>query len=172
MLYNDSTHFKWGFEVEHLASRKIEAFKLLLDPGLPKPLHIPVTVVQAELKRLKKTAVEVTRDFMRSLYQWALIHIEDLHLADYLEIVAVKFVVSMPAVWPEKARLATLQVSADFTSKLRETNQFSLPKAARDAGIDPIIQIDEPKAAAFFTLQSAAARGIGLQVSSNALSKR
>ncbi|KAL9043671.1 MAG: hypothetical protein Q9214_003148 [Letrouitia sp. 1 TL-2023] len=164
MLYNDSTHFKWGFEVEPLASGRIEAFKLLLDPDLPKPLYISAMGVQTELNRLKKTAVEVTGDFMKSLYQWALTHIEDRHLADYLKIVAVKFVVSMPAAWPEKARHATLQVSADFTLELREANQFTLPKAARDGGIDPIVQIDEPKAAAFFTLQSAVGESAGLQV--------
>jgi hypothetical protein len=122
MLYDRPSQFKWGFEVGQLASNKIEAFKLFLDPGLPKPLYISAMVVQTELNRLKKTAVDVTRDFMRSLYQWALTHIEDQHLNEYLEIVTVKFVVSMPAVWPEKARQATLQVSANFPLELLETN--------------------------------------------------
>ncbi|KAL9606970.1 MAG: hypothetical protein Q9167_008069, partial [Letrouitia subvulpina] len=128
MLYNNSNDFKWGFEVEHLADRKIGAFKLFLDPDLPKPLYISAMGMQTELNRLKKTAVEVTRDFLRSLYQWTLTQIEDHHMADYLEIVAVEFVVSMPAIWPEKARLATLQVSADFTMAQEEANQFTLPQ--------------------------------------------
>jgi hypothetical protein len=42
-----------------------------------------------------------------------------------------------------------------------------LSKAARDAGIDPIIQIKEPEAAALFALQSATGASAGLQVNGN-----
>lgn len=111
MVYSRPDEFKWGFEVGQLASNKIEAFKLLLDPSLKQPLYTSAVAVQKELNRLKKTAADATRDFMRSLCQWALSHIEDRHSADYFEISTLRFVLSIPAVWPEKAKRDTLKVS-------------------------------------------------------------
>jgi hypothetical protein len=53
--------------------------------------------------------------------------------ADYLEMCQKQFVLSVPAVWSDKAK-------------------FMTQKAAKQAGIFPITLIKEPEAAAMYTL--------------------
>lgn len=128
---NNKRQFAWGAQKHKHA--KIEGMKLLLDPGQETPLYIPETNTVAELKKLGKPATEVVTDYITSIYAHALNRIESKVPAEYLKMCQKKFVVTVPAVWSQKAMDATRA-------------------AAKHAGIHPISLIKEPEAAALYTL--------------------
>jgi hypothetical protein len=110
--YEDPTAFKWGYELDRTTKERIEGIKLLLDPDQPKPLYVPPVNAQAELKKLGKPAIDVATDYIQAIYQHALRKIEGKYPKSYLDMLDKQFVLSVPAVWSDKAKTATLRVSA------------------------------------------------------------
>ncbi|EKD16179.1 hypothetical protein MBM_05473 [Drepanopeziza brunnea f. sp. 'multigermtubi' MB_m1] len=121
----------WGAQKHK--SDIVQGVKLLLDPNQPRPLYLPESTVKMDLRRLGKPPVEVAADFIRSMYQHAMEKIESTIPSDYLRMCQKKFVLTVPAVWSDKAKAVTIQ-------------------AAKRAGIYPIKLIKEPEAAAMYTL--------------------
>ena len=108
---SQNRRYQWGYELAHsLAADKIEGIKLLLDPDHPKPLYVPQTNTKAELRRLGKPAIDVAADYIAALYKHALSKIEQAWPADYLQMLEKQFVLSVPAVWSDKAKDSTLKV--------------------------------------------------------------
>jgi len=112
LKYTNPTNFVWGHSATSTAPGTIEAFKLLLDSTLPKPLYLASSLVQTELRKAKKTAADATKDFIGALYVHALEIIGNKHAEKYLEVLRVKYVVSIPAGWPAKATAEILKVRA------------------------------------------------------------
>ena len=100
--------FTWGAQKHK--NPMIEGLKLLLDPGQETPLYIPETNTAAELKKLGKPPIDAATDYMTSIYKHALTRIESVVPSDYFQMCQKKFVVSVPAVWSDKAKNATLTV--------------------------------------------------------------
>jgi hypothetical protein len=87
--------------------------KLLLDPDQVKPVYVPATNTKSELKKLGRPAVEVAADYIRALHDHALERIATKVPGSYLENdVRKKYVMSVPAVWSDKAKDTTLRVRA------------------------------------------------------------
>lgn len=96
------------------------------------------------MAKLVKPPVEMAADYIRSMYQHAMDHIATKVPEDYLQNeVKKKFVISVPAVWSDKAKDATL-------------------RAAKLAGMNPATLIKEPEAAALYTLHVLQERGLGV----------
>lgn len=132
--------FTWGAQQHKHA--KIEGIKLLLDPDQDKPVYVPATNTRAELSKLGKPPIEVAADYIRSIYEHAMERIATKVPENYLENdVQKKFVISVPAVWSDKAKDSTL-------------------RAAKLAGIYPATLIKEPEAAAMYTLHVLQDRGL------------
>ena len=110
--YDTPNDFRWGFELNRTTKERIEGIKLLLDPDQPKPLYVPAINTEAELKRLGKPALAVASDFISAIFQHALRKIESKYPKSYLELLDKQYVLSVPAVWSDKAKDATLRVSA------------------------------------------------------------
>lgn len=113
ILYNKASAppYTWGYELENsLDANKIVGIKLLLDPDHPKPLYVPQTNTKAELQRLGKSAVDVAADYIAAIYKHALSKIEAAWPEDFIKKVPKKFVLSVPAVWSDKAKDSTMQV--------------------------------------------------------------
>ncbi len=106
--------FSWGYQVGWRDEKKLEAFKLLLDPALPKPEYTQIIKVQNNFKEFVKNPVNAVNDFMAALYRYAIAAIEEKHVQAYSEILAVKFVVSTPAGWPSTVKNTILKVSCIF----------------------------------------------------------
>ncbi|KAI9705053.1 MAG: hypothetical protein M1836_006836 [Candelina mexicana] len=139
--YNDDGSFTWGYELDQSTEGRIEGIKLLLDPDQPQPLYVPASNTKVELKRLGRSPVDVASDLIGAIYEYALANIEAKYPHGYLELLDKKFVLSVPALWSDKAQHATL-------------------KAAKHAGIAPITLIKEPEAAALFTLNFLKNKGL------------
>ncbi|KAI9748615.1 MAG: hypothetical protein M1835_001753 [Candelina submexicana] len=139
--YNDDGSFTWGYELDQPTEGRIEGIKLLLDPDQPQPLCVPASNTKMELKRLGRSPVDVASDLVGAIYEYALANLEAKYPHGYLELLDNKFVLSVPALWSDKAQHATL-------------------KAAKHAGIAPITLIKEPEAAALFTLNFLKNKGL------------
>ncbi|KAI2613000.1 actin-like ATPase domain-containing protein, partial [Hypoxylon fragiforme] len=129
---DDPTKFKWGGQVSW-RDDKVQGVKLLLDPDQPQPLYLPTGNKKLELKKLPKDPVDVVADFIGAIYKHALSKIESAGIKDYFDFCQKQFVLSVPAVWSDKAKDRTL-------------------RAAKKAGIHPVTLIKEPEAAALYTL--------------------
>ena len=109
--YEGSKDFKWGFELDRTTNERIEGIKLLLDPDQPLPLYVPAINTEAELKKLGKPAMDVASDYISAIFQHALAKIELKYPKSYLDMLDKQYVLSVPAVWSDRAKDATLRVS-------------------------------------------------------------
>ena len=106
---HDKDSFTWGAQKHK--HRKIEGIKLLLDPEQETPIYLPQTNTTQQLRKLNKPVVEVVGDYIAAIYKHALGRIESTVPADYLHMCERIYVVSVPAVWSDKAKDTTLKVS-------------------------------------------------------------
>ncbi|KAM3506928.1 hypothetical protein MY11210_007359 [Beauveria gryllotalpidicola] len=81
-----------------------------------------------------KSPKHVTTDFLRALKAHGMSQIATNLAQDALDLFQIEYVMSVPAVWSDAAKNATL-------------------KAAKAAGIYPVTLIKEPEAAALYTIQ-------------------
>ncbi|KAK1835325.1 hypothetical protein QBC39DRAFT_274984 [Podospora conica] len=126
--------FKWGASVNQTQDDAVSV-KLLLDPSQEQPSYLPAANHKRAMKNLPKPPVEIAADFMGAIYQHALSEISKTVPKAYFESCAREFVVSVPAIWSDKAKDATR-------------------KAAEAAGMSPVTMIKEPEAAALYTMHS------------------
>jgi hypothetical protein len=106
---NNKNKFSWGGQVDW-KSDSIQGVKLLLDPDQERPLYIPTRNTKSDLKNLSKAPVEVAAGFIGAIYTHALSRIEASMPKDYLLICQKQFVLSVPAVWSDKAKDTTFRV--------------------------------------------------------------
>ncbi|KAK8008221.1 hypothetical protein PG991_010772 [Apiospora marii] len=129
--------FKWGGQVsQRTVSGNIPRVKLLLDPTQQKPVYLPRASRKTDLKELSKVGkqpVDVAADFMQAIYRHAMNKIRDRVPKEYFDMCQKQYVLTVPAVWSDKARDLTL-------------------KAAKRAEIHPVRMVTEPEAAAIYTL--------------------
>ncbi|KAF5572993.1 Hsp70 family heat shock protein [Fusarium pseudoanthophilum] len=130
---DDTSEFKWGGQLSWRDDH-VQGVKLLLDPKQTRPPYLPSTNVKSEMKKLPKGAVDVAADFIGAMYSHALERIESRVPRGYIDLCEKTFVLSVPAVWSEKAMESTVQ-------------------AAKKAGVYPVMLIKEPEAAALYTFK-------------------
>ena len=115
MLKYEGKTFKWGYELDRDVGEKIVGIKLLLDTEQERPWYNRrgSAATQAELKKLGKPPIEVAADYIGAMYQHAIKNIESKHPNGYVSMLDKQFVLSVPAVWSDKAKDTTLRVSAN-----------------------------------------------------------
>jgi hypothetical protein len=82
----------------------------LLDPDQGRPIYLPESTAKSDIRRLGKPAVDVAADFIGAMYKHAMSKIESQMPKEYLDICQKKFVLTVPAVWSDKAKDATMKV--------------------------------------------------------------
>ncbi|KAG6088700.1 hypothetical protein E4U15_005345 [Claviceps sp. LM218 group G6] len=130
----DPRGFRWGASVNK-SNGGIVAIKLLLDPNQQRPLYLPAKHIEEELKSLPKRPLEIAADFIGAIYAHALEDISSSVPKAYMDMCHKEFVLSVPAVWSDAAKNATL-------------------KAAELAGIKPVTVVKEPEAAALYSIKT------------------
>ncbi|SPO06373.1 uncharacterized protein DNG_09062 [Cephalotrichum gorgonifer] len=134
--------FDWGYDVDMSIADKITALKLLFDPGQRRPYPLPDNFAETEIAKLPKPVVDVAADYMEAIFKHAMEEIEvDSVDPSFVDCFQKKFILTVPAVWSDKAKSMTLA-------------------AARKAGISPVEMITEPEAAALYTLHSMKSKGL------------
>lgn len=107
--------------MDRTSAECIEGIKLLLDPDQPKPIFLPSSSnASAELSRLGKRPQDVATDYISAVFEHAIRVIEAKSPRDYVSILPKQFVLSVPAVWSDKAKDLTLRVSISL--KMDVTN--------------------------------------------------
>lgn len=119
--YGEKDGFTWGGQKHK--SDIVQGVKLLLDPDQPRPIYLPESTAKSDIKRLVKPPVDVAADFIRAIYQHAMTKIESQIPAGYLRMCQKKFVLSVPAVWSDKAKDITLLVLYTLRSIIIRTNE-------------------------------------------------
>ncbi|KAF5686278.1 Hsp70 chaperone protein [Fusarium circinatum] len=115
ILYDprDSTKFKWGGQLTWRDDH-VQGVKLLLDSKQARPSYLPSNSAKREMKRLPKDVVDVVADFMKAMYEHALEKIASKVPRDYFHLCEKSFVLSVPAVWSDKAKEKTIQTGDCF----------------------------------------------------------
>ncbi|KAG4434043.1 hypothetical protein IFR05_010465 [Cadophora sp. M221] len=129
----------------------VQGLKLLLDPDQLRPLYLSESTAKTDLKRLGKPAVDVAADFISAIYKHAMKKIESSIPSAYLMMCQKEFVLTVPAVWSDRAKDTTLKV-LEVVWWISTTSLLTPTLAAKQAGIHPIVLIKEPEAAAMYTL--------------------
>jgi hypothetical protein len=90
------------------------------------PLYVPASNTKKELAKLGKPPLDVASDYLKSLYQHALGHINNAYPKDFVDMQQKKFVLTVPAVWSDKAKDLTLKVRYVIFSRGGKTAYMSL----------------------------------------------
>lgn len=106
----DPSKFKWGGEVDW-RDPAVRGVKLLLDPDQDRPVYLPMSSFRNDLQALSKSPVDVAADFIGAIYNHALSIVKSAVLQNYFDFCQKDFVLSVPAVWSDKAKDLTLQAS-------------------------------------------------------------
>ena len=107
ICYNeDASSFTWGGQKHN--GYLIEGVKLLLDPRQDRPAFLPQPRRYIDVPG--KSVVDIAADFIGAVYEHAMKRIESKVPADYLNMCQKRFVLSVPAVWSDKAKALTQQV--------------------------------------------------------------
>jgi hypothetical protein len=83
---------------------------MLLDTDQKMPIYLPASSAKETLSYLGKPAVDVAGDFIGAMYRHAMSRIEAAIPVEYLDICQKQFVLSVPAVWSDKAKDLTMKV--------------------------------------------------------------
>lgn len=111
---NDPTKFKWGGQVSW-RDPAVRGVKLLLDPGQERPTYLPMSSFKKDQNALSKNSkdpVDVAADYIGAIYNHALSVIKSAGIEKYFKWCDKEFVLSVPAVWSDKAKDLTLKASA------------------------------------------------------------
>ncbi|KAI5815866.1 hypothetical protein BZA77DRAFT_281349 [Pyronema omphalodes] len=104
----DEPLFKWGFQVPSTDPQKLSWIKILLDPSQPRP-----TFVQPRMTTLPrgKTPVGIVTDYLKALRAYTLLTLTRRLGQEAVERTPIEYVLTVPAVWSDKARATTLEAA-------------------------------------------------------------
>ncbi len=120
--------FRWGFQVSPFAEN-IHGLKLLLDDS-QQNRYGPSLYSKGLLKALRKEPVDVASDYLRELFRVAK-NVQVRRLGDmYVKSARFRIVLTVPAVWSDKAKDATLRAAENAGLSDHQLNMISEPEAA------------------------------------------
>lgn len=82
--------FAWGAQKHE--TPQLTGIKLLLDPEQERPLYIPGKSGKQELKKIGKSAEQISTDYIGAIYRHALSKIESKTTKSYFDSCQKKFV--------------------------------------------------------------------------------
>jgi molecular chaperone DnaK (HSP70) len=128
---------KWGFQFKPEETR-LRCIKLFLDRSQKLPHFVSPLDTAAQLRKYNKTVMEAVSDYLAQIYKHTMETLTRRYGETFMSLTKVQFVLTVPAVWSDSAKDATL-------------------KAAEKAGMGKrheLQLISEPEAAAVYTLKA------------------
>ncbi|KAJ8607344.1 hypothetical protein MRB53_040362 [Persea americana] len=123
---------RWGFELAP-TEKKITCFKLFLDRDIVLPSFIDEIDIAEQLKEAGRSEADATFDFLTKLNDHILDNLRKRLGEDFMDTTEVEYVLTVPVIWSEKAKIATL-------------------RAANAAGMQSVKVMTEPEAAATYVI--------------------
>jgi len=113
------TRFDWGYGVGARDTGVIRGIKLALDPEKrdsyygknEDAVHLHEELIAGELARLDKTTINIISDYIGAVYEHALEKIYEMEIGSRINKLTKEFVLTVPAIWTDRAKTATLIVS-------------------------------------------------------------
>ena len=134
---------KWGFQFKPEESR-LRCVKLFLDRNQKLPHFVSPLETAAQLRKCNRTVMDAVSDYLTKIYQHTMETLTRRYGESFMNSTEVDFVLTVPAVWSDAAKNATLQ-------------------AAERAGMGnrhELKLISEPEAAAVYTLRTIQPSGL------------
>ncbi|KZF20017.1 actin-like ATPase domain-containing protein [Xylona heveae TC161] len=128
---------QWGFQFKPEESR-LRCIKLFLDRNQPLPYFVSAKEAAAQLRQYGRNIMDAVSDYLTQIYKHTMDTLARRYGKSFISMTNVEFVLTVPAVWSDAAKDATL-------------------KAAERAGMGDshnLKLISEPEAAAVYTLKS------------------
>jgi hypothetical protein len=132
-----SQNIKWGFQFRPEETR-LRCIKLFLDKSQKLPHFVSPLETALQLRKFDKTVMEAVSDYLTQIYKHTMETLTKRYGKTFMSQTKVQFVLTVPAVWSDSAKDATL-------------------KAAEKAGLGSrheLQLISEPEAAAVYTLKA------------------
>ncbi|KAI9795467.1 MAG: hypothetical protein M1835_005699 [Candelina submexicana] len=132
-----TNNIKWGFQFKPEESR-LRCIKLFLDRNQKLPHFVSPLETAAQLRKYDRNVMDAVSDYLTQLYIHTMDTLTRRYGESFMSITKVEFVLTVPAVWSDAAKNATLQ-------------------AAERAGMGSrhdLRLISEPEAAAVYTLKA------------------
>ncbi|KAK1060009.1 hypothetical protein LTR74_012230, partial [Friedmanniomyces endolithicus] len=128
---------RWGFQFKPEETR-LRCIKLFLDRNQRLPHFVSPLETAAQLRKCERTVMDAVSDYLTKIYKHTMETLNRRYGESFVNSTPVEFVLTVPAVWSDAAKNATLQ-------------------AAERAGMGnrhELKLISEPEAAAVYTLRS------------------
>ncbi|KAK3713701.1 hypothetical protein LTR37_008395 [Vermiconidia calcicola] len=128
---------RWGFQFKPEESR-LRCVKLFLDRNQKLPHFVSPLETAAQLRKCDRTVMDAVSDYLTKIYEHTIETLTRRYGESFMNTTDVDFVLTVPAVWSDAAKNATLQ-------------------AAERAGMGnrhELRLISEPEAAAVYTLKT------------------
>ncbi|EMC96848.1 hypothetical protein BAUCODRAFT_70194 [Baudoinia panamericana UAMH 10762] len=134
---------RWGFQFKPEESR-LRCIKLFLDRNQKLPHFVSPLDTAAQLRKCDKTVMDAVSDYLTKIYEHTMETLNRRYGESFVSTTKIEFVLTVPAVWSDAAKNATLQ-------------------AAERAGMGSrheLKLISEPEAAAVYTLKNIQPSGL------------
>lgn len=128
---------KWGFQFSPSEPR-LRCIKLFLDRAQRLPPFISPLDTAAQLRQYGKTVMDAVSDYLTMIYNHTLETLTKRYGEQFMKTAKVEWVLTVPAVWSDSAKNATLQAA----------ERAGMGKAKN------LKLISEPEAAAVYTLKA------------------
>lgn len=130
-------NIRWGFQFKPEEPR-LRCIKLFLDRNQKLPHFVSPLETAAQLRKCDKTVMDGVSDYLTQLYKHTMETLTRRYGESFMAMTKVQFVLTVPAVWSDSAKHATLQAA----EKAGMGNRHELKI------------ISEPEAAALYTLKT------------------
>ena len=128
---------KWGFQFKPEESR-LRCIKLFLDRNQKLPHFVSPLDTAAQLRKYERTVMDAVSDYLTQIYKHTMDTLTRRYGETFMSMTKVQFVLTVPAVWSDSAKNATLQAA----------------ERAGMGNIHDLKLISEPEAAAVYTLRA------------------
>lgn len=142
---SSTNDIRWGFQFKPEDSR-LRCIKLFLDRNQKLPHFVSPLDTAAQLRKCGRTVKDAITDYLKKIYEHTMETMTRRYGEGFMRSTKVEFVLTVPALWSDAAKNATLQ-------------------AAERAGMGSrheLKLISEPEAAAVYTLKTIQPSGLKL----------
>lgn len=130
-------NIRWGFQFKPEDAR-LRCIKLFLDRNQKLPHFVSPLDTAAQLRKCDRTVMDAVSDYLTKIYEHTMDTLTRRYGESFMKITPVDFVLTVPAVWSDAAKNATLQAAERAGMGKRHELQL----------------ISEPEAAAVYTLRA------------------
>ncbi|KXL43111.1 hypothetical protein M433DRAFT_100662 [Acidomyces richmondensis BFW] len=136
---------RWGFQFRPEEPR-LRCIKLFLDRNQKLPHFVSPLETAAQLRKCDRTVMDAVSDYLTKIYQHTMETLTRRYGESFVNTTKVEFVLTVPAVWSDAAKNATLQAAE--RAGMGKTHELRL--------------ISEPEAAAVYTLKTIQPNGLNI----------